>query len=268
MTYSAGPSASPNLRGSSSIKLGEHGVKASEAAESCEHSYFHHRLIGFIDEPFRALNAGRPCYRARARLQVPGEQASQLAAPHAEALGKFFDRRSLLVESALLDNQPHRALDGCAASDPGIGKWRGLGAAPQTRPKSRSFGRRGGRKELNVLRHCRANGADGSAIDAGTADPGEKPAVIASIARDARTITFRKIQRHLINFRKTKRNHHQPYHAAGTFPERHQVMESRRGEQRSSALAISERETARRHGRRVQVGQDPHTGCWRGKPRT
>jgi hypothetical protein len=81
---------------------------------------------------------------------VPGEQASQLAAPHAEALGKFFDRRSLFVESALLDNKPYRTLDGCAASDPGIGKWRGLGAAPQTRPKSRRFGRRGGRKKLNV----------------------------------------------------------------------------------------------------------------------
>jgi hypothetical protein len=150
MTYSGGPSASPNLRGSSSINLREHGVKASEAAESCENSYFHHRLIGFIDQPFRALNAGRPCYRARTRLQVPGEQASQLAAPHAEALGKFFDRRSLLVESALLDNKPYRALDGCAASDPGIGKWRGLWAAPQTRPKSRRFSSRGGRKELNV----------------------------------------------------------------------------------------------------------------------
>ena len=150
MTDSAGPSASPNLRGSTSINLREHGVKASEAAESCENSYFHHRLIGLIDEPFRALNARRPCYRARTRLKVPGEQASQLAAPHAEALGQFFDRRSLLVESALLDNKPYRTLDGCAASDPGIGKWRGLGAAPQTRPKSCRFGRRGGRKKLNV----------------------------------------------------------------------------------------------------------------------
>ena len=65
---SLGPSAPPNLRGSSSINLREHGVKASEAAESCENCYFHHRLIGFIDEPFRALNAGRPCYRARTRL--------------------------------------------------------------------------------------------------------------------------------------------------------------------------------------------------------
>src|SRR3954451_18070292 len=101
MTYSARPSASPNLRGSSSINLREHGVKASEAAESCENSYFHHRLIGFIDEPFRALTAGRPCYRARTRLEVPENQASQLAPPLVEPLGKFFDRRSLLVESAL-----------------------------------------------------------------------------------------------------------------------------------------------------------------------
>src|SRR6516164_2855875 len=154
MTHSAGPSASPNLRGSSSIDLREHGVKASQAPESRENSDFHHRLIGFIDEPFRALNAGRPCYRARTRLQVPGEQASQLTPPHAEALGKFFDRRSLLVESALLDNKPHRALDGCAAPDPGIGKWRGLRAAPQTRPKSRRFSSRGGRKKLNVSRPC------------------------------------------------------------------------------------------------------------------
>jgi hypothetical protein len=37
---------------------------------------------------------------------VPGEQASQLAAPHAEALGKFFDRRSFLVERAFIDNKP------------------------------------------------------------------------------------------------------------------------------------------------------------------
>ena len=129
-SHSLGPSAPPNLCGGSSINLREHGVKAPQAAETRKNSYFHHRLIGFIDEPFGALNAGRPCYRARTRLQVPGKQASQLAAPHAEALGKFFDRRSLLVESALLDNKPYRALDRCAASDPGIGKWRGLGAAP------------------------------------------------------------------------------------------------------------------------------------------
>src|SRR5262252_585924 len=193
---SLGPSAPPNLRGSSSINLRERRVKASEAAESCENSYFHHRLIGLIDEAFRALNAGRPCHCAGTRLEVPGEQASQLAAPHAKALGKFFDRRSLLVESALLDNKPYRTLDGCAASDPGIGKWRGLGAAPQTRPKSRRLRSRGGRKKLNVSRPCRANGADGSAINAGGADPGEKPTVIAGITRDARTITFRKIQRH------------------------------------------------------------------------
>ena len=58
----------PVAQGSSSINLREHGVKASEAAESCENSYFQHRLIGLIDEPFRALNARRPCYRARTRL--------------------------------------------------------------------------------------------------------------------------------------------------------------------------------------------------------
>src|SRR5262249_42722818 len=120
MTDSAGPSAPPDLRRSSSINLREHGVKASEAAESCEDSYFHHRLIGLIDEPFRALNARRPCYRARSRLQVPGEGAIQLAAPHPEALGKSSDRRSLFVEGALLDNKPYRALDGCPATDPGI----------------------------------------------------------------------------------------------------------------------------------------------------
>jgi|SRR5579859_5721277 len=150
MAYSAGPSAPPDLRRSASIDLREHGVEASEAAESRESSDFRHRLIGLVDEPFGALNARRPGDRARTRVQVPGEQASQLAPPHAEALGKFFDRRSLFVQSALLDNKPDRTLDGCAASDPGIGEWRGLGAAPQARPKSRRFGRRGGRKELNV----------------------------------------------------------------------------------------------------------------------
>src|SRR5215471_21688826 len=160
MTYSAGPSAPPNLRRSSSINLRERRVKASEAAESCENSYFHHRLIGLIDEPFRALNAGRPCHCAGTRLEVPGEQASQLAAPHAKALGKFFDRRSLLVESALLDNKPYRALNGCTASDPRVGKRRGLGTAPQTRPKPRRFRSRGGRKKLDVGRLCRAHGAD------------------------------------------------------------------------------------------------------------
>ena len=123
---------------------------------------------------------------------MPGEQASQLAATDAEALGKLFDRRSLLVERALLDNQPYRALDGCAASDPGIGKWRGLRAAPQTRPKSRRFGRRCGRKKLNVSRPCWANRADRSTIDASGPDPGEKPAIIAAIPRDARALAFCK----------------------------------------------------------------------------
>jgi hypothetical protein len=65
---SLGPSAPPNLRGGSSINLREYGVKASETAKARENSYFHHRLIGLIDEPFRTLNAGRPCYRARTRL--------------------------------------------------------------------------------------------------------------------------------------------------------------------------------------------------------
>ncbi len=152
MMYSAGPSASPNLGGDSSINLREHSVEASEAAESCESSYFHHRLIGFIDEPFRTLNAGRPCYRARTRLQVSGEQAShRWRRPMPRRSANFFDRRSILVESALLDNEPYCALDGCAASDPGIGKWRSLGATPQTRPKSRRFSSGGGRKELRTL---------------------------------------------------------------------------------------------------------------------
>jgi hypothetical protein len=43
-------------------------------------------------------------------------------------------------------------------------------------------------------------------------------------------------------------------------------MESRPGEQHSNALAIFYRETARRHGRGVQVGEDPNRRCWRGKP--
>ena len=65
MTYSSRTSAPPDFRGGSSINLREHGVKASEAAESRENSYFHHRLISFIDEPFRPLDARRPRYRAR-----------------------------------------------------------------------------------------------------------------------------------------------------------------------------------------------------------
>src|SRR5262249_23658999 len=108
---------------------------------------------------------------------------------------------------------------------------------------------------------------DGSAINAGGADPGEKPTVIAGITRDARTITFRKIQRHHHQLPKNPTTSPSTIHATGTFPERHQGMESRPGEQRSSALAISERETARRHGRGVQVGEDPNSRCWRGKPR-
>ena len=51
-------------------------------------------------------------------------------------------------------------------------------------------------EKLDVGRPCRAHGADGATINAGTADPGEKPAVRAGVTRDARTITFRKIQRH------------------------------------------------------------------------
>ena len=98
-------SAPPDLRGSSSINLREHGVKASEAAESCENSYFHHRLIGFIDEPFRALNAW-PSVLFRADLPSGGGRtwAGRLTGASTEARGKCFDRRSLVVESALLDN--------------------------------------------------------------------------------------------------------------------------------------------------------------------
>ena len=44
----------------------------------------------------------------------------------------------------------------------------------------------------------------------------------------------------------------------------HQGMKSDSGEQCSSALAISGRETARRHGRGFQ---DPNSRCWRGNPR-
>jgi len=170
---------------------------------------------------------------------VPSEQAIKLAAAYAEPLGKCLDRRSLLVERAVLDDKPYRALDRCPASDPGTGKWRGLGTAPQTRPKPRDFSSRGGRKKLNVSRPCWANGADRSTIDTGGPDSGEKPAVVARITRDARALTFCNIQRH----------HGQSYHAAGTPLEGHQGMESDSGEQCSSALAISERETARRHGR-------------------
>ena len=147
---------------------------------------------------------------------MPGEQASQLAAPHAEALGKFFDRRSLLVESALLDDKPYRALDGCTASS--------------------RFGRRCGRKKLNVSRPCWANGADRSTIDTRGPDSGEKSTVIAGITCKARAITFRKVHRH----------HGATVPCRGDSPERRQGMESRPGEQRSNALAIFSREKAPR----------------------
>src|SRR5262245_11373420 len=64
MAYSARTAAPPDFGGGSSINLREHGVKAPEAAKTRENSYFHHRLVGLINEPFRALNPGRPFYRA------------------------------------------------------------------------------------------------------------------------------------------------------------------------------------------------------------
>src|SRR5262244_94177 len=137
---------------------------------------------------------------------MPGEQACKLAATHAKALGKFLDRRYLFVESALLDDKPYRALDGCTASNPRVGKRRGLGTAPQTRPKPRRSRSRSGRKKLDVGRPCRAHGADGSTINAGGPDPGEKSTVVAGITRNARAIAFRKVHRH----------HGATYHAAAT----------------------------------------------------
>jgi hypothetical protein len=157
------------------------------------------------------LNARRPRDRTGTRLQVPSEQASKLAAAHAEPLGKILDRCSLLVERAILDDKSYRSLDRCPASDPGMGKWRGLGTASQTRPKPRYFSSRGRREKLNVSRPCRANGADRSTIDTGGPDSGEKPAVVARITRDARALTFCNIQRH----------HSRSYHAAGTPLEGH-----------------------------------------------
>jgi len=165
---------------------------------------------------------------------VPGEQACKLATTHAKALGKFLDRRSLIVESALLDDKPYRALDGCTASDPRVGKRRGLGTAPQAWAEASRFGRRCGRKKLNVSRLCWANRADWSTIDTGGPDPGEKPAVIAGITRNARAIAFRKVHRH----------HGATVPCRGDSPERRQGMESRPGEQRSNALAIFSREKA------------------------
>jgi hypothetical protein len=117
-----------------------------------------------------------------------------LTAPHAEALGKFLDRRPLLVESAVFDDKPYRALDGCTASDPRVGKRRRLGTAPQTWPKPRRLRSRSGREKLDVGRPCRADGADGSTINASGSNSGEKPTVIAGITRNTRTITFGKIQ--------------------------------------------------------------------------
>jgi hypothetical protein len=147
---------------------------------------------------------------------VPSEQAIKLAAAHAEPLGKFLDRRSLLVERAILDDKPYRALDRCPASDPGTGKWRGLGPAPQTRPKPRYFSSRGGGKELNVRRPCGANGTDRSTINTCGPDSGEKPAIVVGITRDARALTFCNIHRH----------RGRSYHAAGTPLEGRQGMES------------------------------------------
>jgi hypothetical protein len=58
ITYSPRTSAAPDFRRGSSINFREHGVKAPQAAETGENSYFHHRLIGLIYEPFRALKSG------------------------------------------------------------------------------------------------------------------------------------------------------------------------------------------------------------------
>ena len=188
--------APPDLRRGPTVNFCEYRVEASEAAESGENSYLHHRLVGLIDQPLGSLNARRHCYRAGTGLQVPSEEASKLAAAHAEAPGKRFDRRSLLVERAILDDEPYRALDRCTASNPGTGKGRGFGTAPQARPKPCYFGGRGGGEKLNVGRPCRANRADRSTIDTGGPDSGEKPPVVATIARDARALTFCSIQRH------------------------------------------------------------------------
>src|SRR5215472_11044627 len=87
-------------------------------------------------------------------------------------------------------------------------------------------------EKLDIGRPCRAHGADGATINAGTADPGEKPAVRAGVTRDARTITFRKIQRH----------HGATVPCRGDSSERRQGMESRPGEQRSTpSLSLAER---------------------------
>ena len=82
----------------------------------------------------------------------------------------------------------------------------------------------------------RAHGADGSTINAGGPDPGEKSTVVAGITRNARAIAFRKVHRH----------HGATVPCRGDFPKRRQGMESRPGEQRSNALAISSREKAPR----------------------
>ena len=168
-------------------------VEAAQAPESGRERDLAHGERRFVQQLLREVRAARERDGERRRAEVLQEEAPQMPAGDAEAIGEPLDAG--IVECALADEAQR------AGHEPGRAEPRGragrrFGPAAQTRSESGRLRRGGGRKVPNVLVLWRTRRTNRPAVDAGARDADEEAAVKPRVARSARAIAGAVVQFH------------------------------------------------------------------------
>ena len=185
--------APPQLRRRRAEGLAHGRVEAAQAREACRVGDLGHRQRRLLEELAREVRAPRPRDGLRRRAQVLLEEAAQVAARHAEALGERVDPRG--VERAVRDEaQPPGDRDRRADGHRRGG--RRVRAAPQARPQTLLLRGRGGRVEADVLAARRGRGATRATVDARRVHADDEVPLEAPVAAEHRVEHAVIVERH------------------------------------------------------------------------
>jgi hypothetical protein len=177
---------SPQAGRCTTVGLQKRDIETAHTAKSGSKGDLGEWQVGLIDQALGGLDAAGRGDSARAGADVTDEQPAKMAGPDAQPIGQ--PRYRTAVEESFLD-EPHPANHCRLAAEPGRAAGCGLRPTAQAGPKSSLLGFRCGTKEPDVLGQRWAHRTDRPAIDLCGADAGEENAVIAAIARNARSLT-------------------------------------------------------------------------------
>lgn len=131
--------------------------------------------------------------RDRRSTQMTLKKPAQLPLSDRETVRQ---RAHVLVVQRAAFNHLQRARDGRGTPAPRIQVWRAFRTATQARSKPGGLRRRGRGHKRAICELRRSRRTDGPTVNAGGFHAGEKPSIIAGIARQHRSITGFTIQFH------------------------------------------------------------------------